>query len=128
MSSDATVGDRQWLTDTNAIITIALLAALPVVVGLVEIAGAGLRFVFLTTLAVGFLPAYVYSKLPQQYSPDRAAIWGLGVSVLVLGVLTGVWFASVGPLGSDGASILAFLVVTGGCYAVLRVWNPSGDD
>lgn len=123
MSSDATVGGRTWLTDTNAIITVSLVAALPVVIGLVEIAGAGLRFVFLTTLTVGFLPAYVYSKRSRQYSPDRAALWGIGVSVLLLAVLSGIWFAFFDLLGSDGATIVAFLVVTLGTYGTLKVAN-----
>lgn len=122
-----TAAGSRWVSDTNAILATALLLALPAVVALDALSGGNLRVVFLTTLAVGTLPPYIYSKLPRQFSPGRAALWGLGVALGVLALLTGLWAGLRGPLGDDGASILAFLVVMGGSHALLRVWQPSAD-
>lgn len=125
MSSDVAVEGRGWVTDTNVIIAVSLLLAFPIVLVLAETAGAGLRFVFLTTLAVGFFPAYIYSKLPIQYSPGKAAPWGLAVAVALLAVITGIWYALLGPLGSDGASIVAFAAVTLAIYGWVKLRNRS---
>jgi VIT1/CCC1 family predicted Fe2+/Mn2+ transporter len=127
MSADRTAGGKQWVTDTNAILVAAFVLALPAVVTLDRLAGGSTRAVFLTTLAVGFLPAYLYSKLPRQYSPGRAALWGFGVALVVLAVIAGVWAALRGVLGDDGASIVGFSVALLGCLGLVRVWQPNGN-
>jgi len=129
MSTDgAAVGSGGWLTDKTAILLIGLLLAMPAVVVLDTVSGGNLRLVFLTTLAVGFLPPYVYSKLPQRYSLDRAVPWGLAVAVVILAVDVAVWATLRGVLGPDGSSIVAFLVVLVGCLALVRTWEPTEDD
>lgn len=127
MSTDGAVGGASgWLTDRRAILVTGFLLALPAVVVLDMVSGGNLRLVFLTTLAVGFLPPYMYSKLPQQYGLDRAVPWGLAVAAAVLAVDVAVWAGLRGLLGEDGASVVAFLVVLVGCLGFVRARRPAG--
>lgn len=125
MSTPGT-GNR-WVTDTNAILIVGFVLALPAVVALDWFAGGNTQAVFLTTLAVGFLPVYLYSKLPQRYDLHRATGWGLAVALAVLAVLGVVWIALRGVLGDDGAITVGFVVVLAGCLGLVRVWQPSED-
>jgi len=119
----------QVLTDETAVLTAGMvLVGLPGLVVLWRVFDANTRAVFLITMAVGLLPAYWYrSYWPRRYSPGRALLWGLAVGTLVFAVSTAL-FAAVRPsLGGDLASILAFLVVAGGSYVVLKLWNPASE-
>jgi len=117
----STGGHASRVSDTNTILVTCLLAALPAVLVLSLYFDGNLYAVFLSTLAMGVLPPYVYSKRSRRYGPGRAALWGLGVASAVFAVFLGLWVVLMGQLGGDGAALAAFLVVVTATYATLKI-------
>jgi len=122
MSTDrATANGTGGVTATTAVLLTGLLAALPAVLVIYLSFDGNLYAVFLTTLAMGALPPYSYSKRSRRDSPGRAALWGLGVALAVFAAFLGLWVALREPLGADGAALVAFLAVLVTISGVLSV-------
>ncbi|MFD1585799.1 hypothetical protein ACFR9U_02295 [Halorientalis brevis] len=122
MSTDrATAEGTSGMAATNAVLVTGLLAALPAVLVIYLRFDGNLYAVFLTTLAMGALPPYSYSKRSRRDSPGRAALWGLGVALAVFAAFLGLWVALRESLGADGAALVAFLAVLLAIYGALTV-------
>lgn len=112
MSESATGGWRGRVTDENTVVATGVLVALPAVVLLDRFFGGSIGVVFLVTLAAGTVPAIAYSShWPREYTPAKAAFWGVGAALIVLGVMTGLTLAFASVVGVDGGVVVAFVLV-----------------
>ncbi|MFB6084596.1 MAG: hypothetical protein ABEJ94_10165 [Halorientalis sp.] len=114
-------GPAAWLTPERAIFVVCAAVALPVVYALTERLGAVTYPAIFPTLAIVFLPPFVYRRYwPERYDVGRAAGWGLVAGVAVAAQLLAVIVLAAPTLGGDGAVLLAFVAVVAVDYAVAR--------
>ncbi|WP_299266083.1 hypothetical protein [Halorientalis sp.] len=114
-------GSAGWLTPEKTIFSICAALALPVVYFLTERLGTITYPATFATLAIVFMPPFVYrSYWPDSYDMPRAAGWGAVAGTVVAGQLLAIIFLSVPVLGGDGAVLLAFAAVVAADYAVAR--------
>lgn len=114
-------GPTAWLTPEKAIITICAAIALPVVYFLTERLGTVTYPALFPTLAIVFMPPFVYrSYWPKRYDVVRATAWGLVAGIAVAGQFLAIVLLAAPSMGGDGAVLLAFGVVVALDYAVAR--------
>ena len=114
-------GPAAWLTPEKAIITVCAAIALPVVYVLTERLGTVTYPAIFPTLAIVFMPPFVYrSYWPNRYDLPRAAGWGLVAGIAVAAQFLAIILLAAPSLGGDGAVLLAFGVVVPVDYAIAR--------
>ncbi|WP_424017786.1 hypothetical protein ACOZ4N_18240 [Halorientalis pallida] len=114
-------GPTEWLTPEKAIITVCAAIALPVVYVLTERLGTITYPAIFPTLAIVFMPPFVYRAYwPNRYDLPRAVGWGLVAGIAVAAQLLAVILLAAPSLGGDGAVLLAFGVVVPADYAIAR--------
>ncbi|AQL43400.1 hypothetical protein BV210_12170 [Halorientalis sp. IM1011] len=114
-------GPADWWTPEKAIFLVCAAIALPVVFFLTERLGTVTYPAMFATLAIVFLPPFVYrSYWPKTYDTSRAAGWGLVTGIAVAAQLLAVIVLAAPLLGGDGAVLLAFAAVVGVDYALAR--------
>ncbi|RXK51972.1 hypothetical protein [Halorientalis pallida] len=114
-------GPTGWLNPEKAIIIVCAAIALPVVYGLTERLGTITYPAIFPTLAIVFMPPFIYrSYWPTTYDVVRATGWGLLAGIAVAAQFLGVILLAEPTLGGDGAVLLAFGVVVPVDYALAR--------
>ncbi len=114
-------GSAGWLTPEKAIFIVCAAIALPVVYFLTERLGTITYPATFATLAIVYMPPFVYRGYwPNSYEMPRAAGWGLVAGMVVTAQLLAVILLAVPILGGDGAVLLAFAAVVGVDYAAAR--------
>jgi hypothetical protein len=114
-------GSPGWWTPEKAIFAVCAAMALPVVYFLTERLGTITYPAIFPTLAIVFMPPFIYrSYWPTSYEIPRAVGWGLVAGAAVTAQLLAVIRLTVPTLGGDGAVLLAFAAVVAVDYAVAR--------
>ncbi|SDF02265.1 hypothetical protein [Halorientalis regularis] len=114
-------GSTGWLNPEKAIIIVCAAIALPVVYFLTERLGTITYPAIFPTLAIVFMPPFVYrSYWSNRYDVVRATGWGLVAGIAVAAEFLAIIFLAAPALGGDGAVLLAFGIVVPVDYAVAR--------